>query len=119
MYKKEKLWIKNITNLSIRFKSVKDYKMQIHKLLSKKDITNFLAYFLGFYLIILLARFFTTAGHLNLFMWQGYQLLFALAFASSSVLFKYQKKHTLLFLFVALLWGASCLCKIGANMVLN
>ncbi|MBR6412734.1 MAG: phosphoethanolamine transferase [Alphaproteobacteria bacterium] len=93
--------------------------MQIHKLLSKKDITNFLAYFLGFYLIILLARFFTTAGHLNLFMWQGYQLLFALAFASSSVLFKYQKKHTLLFLFVALLWGASCLCKIGANMVLN
>lgn len=66
-----------------------------------------------------MARFLTTAGKLDLFMWQGYQIPFAIAFASVSALFNYSKKNTFLFLFVAFLWGVACLCRIGADMLLS
>ena len=93
--------------------------MQIQNLFRKYNIGQFLIHFFGFYLLVMCARFLTTSGKLDLCMWQGYQLSFALSFASVSALFDYKKKNTILFLIVSFLWGAACLCKIGVGMVLS
>lgn len=85
----------------------------------KNSLLQFFACFFGFYILVMILRFFTTANSLNVAWYQGYHVLAALVFAGVCALWKYNITNIILSVVIALIWCGAALCRIGAGMVLT
>ena len=93
--------------------------MNIKQFIKNKNFISALGYFFAFYFFIMFLRLFTTAGSLNLLTQQGYQILYAILFASVCALWNFSRKNTVFYIIIALIWSGAAFCKIGADMVLS
>ena len=85
----------------------------------KTKLKKFFIHFLGFYLVAVIACFFTTSGNVNLLELHGYKIISALSFASVCLLWNYSYSNTFLALGFVGLWLGAALCKPGSGMVLS
>ena len=84
-----------------------------------KTLSLFSAHFLGFYLLLIGLRLFTTAATINILLHQGYQITFSLIFALICTLYNFRLKNMLMYGAVILLWFSAAFCKRNAGMVLS
>lgn len=80
---------------------------------------RFAAFFTGFYILLMLGRFCTTAAEVKLIWYQGYHIVCAAVFALVCAMYGYSRRTTGLLLFTSLVWFCAALCKRGSGMVLS
>lgn len=85
----------------------------------KTKLKKFFIHFLSFYLVTMIACFFTTSGNVNLLELHGYRIVSALSFASVCLLWDYNYRNTFLALGFVGPWLGVALCKRGSGMVLS